>query len=221
LNCCKKQMKCEHLQLKNWTMDQILREDDIVKRGEVLNRLVELADKLRDPLCNFDGFVAITSALHSNAIHRMDQTWARCVSPLPQPEVFDPSHHCKMLRDVTKPPSKKTTLSNFILPRYSLMNVSLTLTLTLVLSLGLTLNLNPHSSPSLNPNPTSPGPGPGPNPNPNPDHNPHPHPEHTTHRLDRYNRKKWQDSKKYTEGACRLLAKVSHLYDKTKQDKTR
>ena len=56
---------------------QVLRETDVAARGEVLKRLVQVADMCLEPLHNFDGLMAMVGALNSSDIHRLKKSWAR------------------------------------------------------------------------------------------------------------------------------------------------
>ena len=60
-----------------WAINQVLAETDLAARGETLKRLVQIADRCLSPLHNYDGLLAIVSALQTSQIHRLKHAWAR------------------------------------------------------------------------------------------------------------------------------------------------
>jgi ankyrin repeat protein len=74
-------MSAFHEQLGAWVQNQILGEKDIKTRAEMLSLMVRTADCCVTPLSNYDGAVAIVSALNANPLHRLKKTWERALRP--------------------------------------------------------------------------------------------------------------------------------------------
>jgi hypothetical protein len=76
-----KKMSAFHEQIGAWCQCQIVLHKDIKIRAEMLGLLIRVADCCVKPLNNYDGAVAITSALKENPIHRLKKTWERALRP--------------------------------------------------------------------------------------------------------------------------------------------